>query len=117
MEIVSSKEPRISVRVAPELKSRIEEMITTTGLKEAVLVQNCIEALCDHVEKTGQISFPMAIIPKAASVQYPKHRVANPALNEAVSSDRPSRVKDNSDIVEETAIDKRGRVTRSKPRK
>lgn len=56
---MSAKEPRISVRVNPELKARINEITARTGIDEATLVRNCIEALCAHVERTGQISFPL----------------------------------------------------------
>jgi predicted DNA-binding protein len=60
MENVSSKEPRISVRVEPELKLRIAAIAFKIGLEEADLVRHCIKALCGHIEKTGHITFPMA---------------------------------------------------------
>ena len=58
---MSSKEPRISVRVDAALKARIEQIIERTGIDEATLVRNCIEALCNHVERTGHLSFPIAV--------------------------------------------------------
>lgn len=61
MVAMSAKEPRISVRVEQALKDRMDAITARTGINEATLVKNCIEALCDHVERTGQISFPLAI--------------------------------------------------------
>jgi predicted DNA-binding protein len=81
METVSSKEPRISVRVAAELKSRIEAITAKTGLDEASLVRNCIEALCDHVEKTGQISFPLEVGPKLLG-GFPRQQPTGMEMND-----------------------------------
>jgi antitoxin component of RelBE/YafQ-DinJ toxin-antitoxin module len=57
----TSKDTRISVRVSPEMKSRVEAVIAKTGIEESVLVRTCIEALIKYVEETGQISFPLTI--------------------------------------------------------
>lgn len=60
---MKAKEPRISVRVDESLKGRIEAVSRRTGVDEADLVRNCIEALCAHVEESGSITFPMEVIP------------------------------------------------------
>jgi len=58
---VKAKEPRISVRVDEPLKARIEAVCAKTGIDEADIVRNCIIALCDAVEKNGEITFPLKI--------------------------------------------------------
>lgn len=83
---MSAKEPRISVRVDQDLKARIDAITARTGIDEATLVRNCIEALCAHVERTGQISFPLAVnaAPPTATVQtrYPPSVPRHAAMNE-----------------------------------
>ena len=59
--VMTAKDARIAVRVDPELKARIAQIVERTGIDEATLVRNCIEALCAHVERTGQISFPLTV--------------------------------------------------------
>ena len=58
---MKAKEPRISVRVDNDLKTRIETVCKQTGVDEADIVRNCIIALCDSVEKNGTITFPLQI--------------------------------------------------------
>lgn len=58
---VKAKEPRVSVRVDAALKARIEAVSTQTGIDEATLVRNCLEAICDHVDKTGRLTFPIEL--------------------------------------------------------
>lgn len=85
MVAMSAKEPRISVRVNPKLKARIEDIINRTGIDEATLVRNCIEALCDHVERTGQISFPLSVNTAPAvlsQTRYPPPVPRHAAMNE-----------------------------------
>ncbi len=56
-----TKEPRISVRVSHELKHRLETVVDRTGIDEALIVRNCIEAVCDEVERSGSLTFPLAV--------------------------------------------------------
>lgn len=82
---MSVKEPRISVRVDVTMKARIDAITARTGIDEATLVRNCIEALCTHVERTGQISFPLtiALAPTAAShTRYPPPVDRHMAMND-----------------------------------
>lgn len=58
---MKTKDARIAVRVDPALKTRIAQIVERTGIDEATLIRNCIEALCGHVERTGQISFPLSV--------------------------------------------------------
>ena len=63
MADMKEKEPRLSVRVDSELKQRVERVARATGVDEATLVRNCIEALCAHVERAGQLVFPIQVGP------------------------------------------------------
>ena len=83
LDAMRAKEPRISVRVNADLKQRIESITERTGVDEATLVRNCLEALCDHVERHGQISFPMSINANVVlPVRYPKAQPRHETLNE-----------------------------------
>lgn len=82
---MSAKEPRISVRVEAALKLRIDAITARTGIDEATLVRNCIEALCAHVERTGRISFPLSINlspPDNLKTRYPPAVPRYSTLNE-----------------------------------
>lgn len=68
MAAVSAKEPRISVRVDPQLKLRIESAVARTRLPEAELVRSCIEALCDYVERHDPIKTIFAQIPNVDGI-------------------------------------------------
>ncbi len=70
---ISMKDPRLSVRADANLKKRLKEAAETTGINESVLVIRCVEALLDHIEKSGSITFPLAISPKPNS-KYPPHK-------------------------------------------
>lgn len=61
---MSAKEPRISVRVDGILKTRIETVCKNTGIDEAAIVRNCIEAICDYFEQTGSVTFPVVVSSK-----------------------------------------------------
>jgi predicted DNA-binding protein len=56
---MKDKEARIHVRISEDLKARITNVVDETGIDEAALVRNCVEALCDYFEETGSISIPM----------------------------------------------------------
>ena len=64
---MKAKDARISVRVDPALKDRIDAVCQQTGVDEPTLVRNCVEALCDYVEETGSITFPLKISPKKSA--------------------------------------------------
>ena len=73
------KEPRISVRINSALKVRLEAVTKHTGIDEATIVRNCVEAICDHFEETGQITFPLAVTAKRKKTAEP---VLNPPMRE-----------------------------------
>lgn len=88
------KEPRVSVRVSPELKSRLESVVTKTGIDETTLVRSALEAICDEAERSGMLTFPLAIggkptalattaaEPKAGTSGYPPIRPDAHILND-----------------------------------
>lgn len=81
---MKEKEPRISVRVDAALKARIEEVSEQTGIDEATLVRNCLEAICDHVDRTGRLTSPIELgCEKPSLASYPRGRAAPSYLNDA----------------------------------
>ncbi len=81
---MKAKEPRVSVRVDAALKARIEAVSTQTGIDEATLVRNCLEAICDHVDKTGRLTFSIELgCEKPSLAVYPRARAAPSFLNDA----------------------------------
>jgi predicted DNA-binding protein len=58
---VNTKEPRVSVRVSEQLKRRLESAVNQTGIDEAIIVRNCLEAVCDEVERSGSLVFPLSV--------------------------------------------------------
>lgn len=86
---MKAKEARISVRVDPALKARIDSVCQQTGVDEPTLVRNCVEALCDYVEETGSVTFPLKVAPKksVASVGV------LPATDRIALNEKPIRYK------------------------
>jgi hypothetical protein len=69
--------------VDQDLKLRIESAVARTGVDEATLVRNCIEALCDHVERHGQITFPLCLDANhVVPGRYPKTIVRHEAIHD-----------------------------------
>jgi antitoxin component of RelBE/YafQ-DinJ toxin-antitoxin module len=58
---MKAKETRISVRIDPELKERLERAIDQTGVDESSVVRQCLEAFCELVEQNGRVSFPIKL--------------------------------------------------------
>ena len=58
------KESRISVKVEPALKTRLEGVVESTGIGEASLVRACVVALCDYIEANKEVTIPFAVLPK-----------------------------------------------------
>ena len=59
------KEVRVAVRITPQLRTRIDNAVESTGVPEAVVVTKCLEAYCDYVEQQGEITFPLIVKPKS----------------------------------------------------
>ena len=62
------KQTRISARCSVELKERLQRAVETTGLDEAALVKNALEALLKHYESTGELTFPLRMVKPADPV-------------------------------------------------
>jgi hypothetical protein len=94
---MKNTEPRISVRVEPGLKKRLEKAAAHTGIDEATITRNCIEAFCSHVEKTGAITFPIAITTAGRKPgnlvfnesEVSKYEPIHPASSTSTSVDNP----------------------------
>ena len=57
-------EPRISVRIPARLggfKERLAACCKKSGIGESDLVLGAISAVCEYVEKHGEINFPVSI--------------------------------------------------------
>lgn len=52
-------EPRISVRVPEELKTRLGKAAKHTHVDESVLVRAALAGLVSYIEKHGKVTFPM----------------------------------------------------------
>ena len=69
---------RVQVRIDPELRTRLDNAVKSTGVPEAVIVVRCIEAFCAYVEERGEITLPLIVKPASAdsSAQQPKRKTA-----------------------------------------
>jgi len=84
---VKPKEARISVRVDPETKARLQQAVADTGIDEPTLVKNCVLALLRYIDENGMISFPLNVVPSeipkarvSASYPSPKRESTGPAI-------------------------------------
>jgi hypothetical protein len=55
----------IHVRIPPELRADFEEVLNVTGLGETQFVKAAIAALVEYVREHGEITIPIALIPKS----------------------------------------------------
>lgn len=60
-----SKEIRIAFRADKALKSRLTKAAKTVMLNESQLSEACVEALIEYIEEHGEITLPLAIVPKS----------------------------------------------------
>lgn len=60
-----AKDARIHFRLREDLRERLLHVCKITGLDEPTIIRACIEAFIDHVESTGEIRLPLAVIPKS----------------------------------------------------
>lgn len=88
------KGSRISIRVTPEMKARMDAAVAMTGLEEAILVRHCLDALLDHIELKKQITFPITI-------SGPLIKPVSDLLNESNSKTRSSLAAVADDVVQE----------------
>lgn len=59
-------EIRIHVRIAAELKERVQELSRVTGLDEATLVRKSLESIAEYFDEHGELTVPFVILPKSA---------------------------------------------------
>lgn len=64
------KDLRLSVRIDTKTKTRLNSASSHLGMSEAEIVNACVEAFLLEVEENGQITLPLAIIPKRKKIQY-----------------------------------------------
>jgi len=57
---------RVSVRVGDELGSSFQESLGITGLGETQFINQAIEAFVQYVREHGEITIPLAIVPRSS---------------------------------------------------
>lgn len=73
-------EPRISVRVTPDLKCRINEICASgNGYSEPDLIRACVTALCDYYDEYQSLPRHIAIRPSAAEIESMMRQAADNA--------------------------------------
>jgi hypothetical protein len=89
------RERRINVRAKGDLKDRLRRACEITRASESSLVAACVEALVNYVESHGEITLPIAVVPKSALkepraisiLKESEDRIAGPSFgNEAQTS-------------------------------
>lgn len=91
---MKAKEPRINVRVPTELKQRLERIAASTGVEEAIIVRNCVEAVCAEVEQSGTLTFPLAVAGKGNEKALSKGAGVAKARTEYVITPRGSNLNE-----------------------
>jgi predicted DNA-binding protein len=71
----------VSVRVSAEIKKRLDALEQQTGLDESTIIRAAIEACLDYVEEHGEITLPLAVLPKSKSAAKPTLVSKHPALD------------------------------------
>lgn len=59
------KEERVNVRVEPDLRKDFNDVLELTGMGETQFVKAAIKALVEYVRENGEITLPLAIVPKS----------------------------------------------------
>lgn len=62
---MSTKDSRIAFRASEELKGRLAAVSKTVRMTETNLAEACVEALVEYIERNGEITLPLAIVPKS----------------------------------------------------
>ena len=61
-----SKGYRVSVRIPDQLGADFQDSLKTTGLGETQFITQAIEAFVQQVREKGEITLPLAIVPKSS---------------------------------------------------
>ncbi len=60
------KHTRLQFRTTEEKKQRFERCCAKVGLDQTALGQAAVDALCDYIEASGEITLPLRVLPKSA---------------------------------------------------
>lgn len=61
------KSRRVQVRITEDLYERISKASMQTGVDVSTVMESCLSSYVSYVEKTGEISFPIAVAPASAA--------------------------------------------------
>ncbi len=88
-----AKEIRINVRADRATKERLRRALKVVGkhATETEFVMACVEALCDYIEKHGEITLPLTVLPKSQLKKNSdeKHRRLNSPSIESLRLNEP----------------------------
>ncbi len=75
--LAEKKTATLNTRVRPELKVRILAVEARHGVPMAVMIEDCMTALCEAVERAGGYRRPMHIVftPPVTSCECPPPRI------------------------------------------
>ena len=76
----------IHVRVDDDLRSAFDEALNVTGLGETQFVKAAIKAFVDYVQENGEVTVPLAILPKSKA-KRPKKEDDFPSAGESKNAD------------------------------
>lgn len=70
-----AKDTRLQFRVSAAKKERLKRCAAKVRLKETALGEAAVDALCDYIEKYGEITSPFILVPesKVASEAHQTH--------------------------------------------
>jgi hypothetical protein len=57
------KSRRVQVRITESLYERISKASMQTGIDISTVMESCLTSYVSYVEKTGEMSFPIAVAP------------------------------------------------------
>lgn len=61
-----AKDTRLQFRVSAAKKARAEKCAAIVGMDLTALGEAAIDALCDYIEARGEITMPLAVLPRNA---------------------------------------------------
>ena len=91
-----AKDTRIAFRTSEATKDRLAKAAAFVRLSETALAEACVEALVEYIEENGQITLPLAIIPKSS---LPKKTDNSSPLEEHVRANPPRSIPVSNDAL------------------
>lgn len=64
-KLMSKTSNQLNVRIPEQLREQLDEVCKSTGLDISVVVRACMEAFVAAYDQDGQISLPLAVVPKS----------------------------------------------------